>query len=359
MLACSLWSVMASYSRVRNKQPAAVAGSTAELGTPALPADPAPPHPLASAPSAGAQGRCSVPTSLPHQPIRPLCCPPHAPATTLQQGLKGGALFRAAFRTNPSDRSQGYCSLPGLPTDVFVRVGGWVGGWQVGDDCESWLAVWLLAPASTCGAAPFYLAPPTPEAAAEQGSGGLCHLPPPVPCPPIHPSTCFKMQGLKQQNRAVEGDQVAIRILPPTEWYQLSSAKAAAQGAAAARGAQAGAPAGAGTAAAAAAAGQGMPPPPTLAAAPAVRGNVVPLPLHRQVGARAAASAPPPTPLTAAVGAGPGTMTPPAWAGGRQQRPMGDLVASPALLPSGKAVQLLLCVRVCLCVRGAAAAAYE
>lgn len=40
----------------------------------------------------------------------------------MQQGLKSGALFRATFRTNPSDRTQGYCTLPGLPTDVFVRV---------------------------------------------------------------------------------------------------------------------------------------------------------------------------------------------------------------------------------------------
>ena len=39
-----------------------------------------------------------------------------------QQGLKTGLLFRVPFRTNPSDRNQGYCTLPGLPTDVFVRV---------------------------------------------------------------------------------------------------------------------------------------------------------------------------------------------------------------------------------------------
>ena len=46
----------------------------------------------------------------------------HLAGQLLQQGLKGGALFRCTFRTNPSDRSQGYCTLPGLPTDVFVRV---------------------------------------------------------------------------------------------------------------------------------------------------------------------------------------------------------------------------------------------
>jgi hypothetical protein len=46
----------------------------------------------------------------------------HLPSHLLQQGLKSGGIFRAVFRTNPSDRTQGYCSLAGLPTDVFVRV---------------------------------------------------------------------------------------------------------------------------------------------------------------------------------------------------------------------------------------------
>jgi DIS3-like exonuclease 2 len=46
----------------------------------------------------------------------------HLPSHLLQQGLKSGGIFRAVFRTNPSDRNQGYCSLAGLPTDVFVRV---------------------------------------------------------------------------------------------------------------------------------------------------------------------------------------------------------------------------------------------
>jgi hypothetical protein len=31
-------------------------------------------------------------------------------------------LFRAAFRTNAADRTQGYCTVPGLPTDVNIRV---------------------------------------------------------------------------------------------------------------------------------------------------------------------------------------------------------------------------------------------
>ena len=49
--------------------------------------------------------------------------PAHPPRSArLQQGLKSGALFRCTFRTNPSDRSQGYCTLKGLPTDVFIRV---------------------------------------------------------------------------------------------------------------------------------------------------------------------------------------------------------------------------------------------
>ena len=128
-----------------------------------------------------------------------------------------------------------------------------------------------------------------------------------------------RAQGLKQQNRGVEGDEVAIRILPPTEWYQLTSAKEREKAAAAAA-------AGAGKAGAAAGAPPAVPAP--------GRSNGVPR-LGRAAGA-AAAGAPPPTPLTAAVGSGPAAMTPPAWAAGEQRRPTGDLLASPALLPSGE-----------------------
>lgn len=134
-------------------------------------------------------------------------------------------------------------------------------------------------------------------------------------------------QGFKMQNRAIEGDEVAIRILAPSEWYQLASAKAAAEAEAAKTGA--------GGAAA------GTPQAPAGAAAQVApeRSNAVPAALPSR--AAAAAGAPPPTPLTAAVGAAPAAMTPPAWAGGQQRRPAGDLVASPALLLSG------MCVCVC------------
>ncbi|KAL4419743.1 hypothetical protein ABPG75_006841, partial [Micractinium tetrahymenae] len=167
------------------------------------------------------------------------------------QGLKSGAYFRGVLRVNASDRTQAFCTLPGLPTDVFIRV-------------------------------------------------------------------------LKQQNRAVEGDEVAIRLLPPEDWYQLSSAKAAAEAAAAAAEAEAGA-AGAAT------------PQQAAAGVTGVASNVVPLPSRLRLGAAATAAAgaaPPPTPLTAAVGVGPAAMTPPVWAGAQQRRSTGDLVASPALVPS-------------------------
>jgi hypothetical protein len=127
-------------------------------------------------------------------------------------------------------------------------------------------------------------------------------------------------QGLKFQNRAVEGDEVAIRILPPTEWYQLGGSG--------------------GNKAAGAGASSAATPSPTSSAAGA-KSNVVPLPA-RLAGEAAGV---PPTPLTAAVGAAPAAMTPPAWAGleqqqSQQRRPMGDLMASPALLPSGGVVWL-------------------
>ncbi|KAL4856961.1 DIS3-like exonuclease 2 [Chlorella vulgaris] len=172
----------------------------------------------------------------------------HLPGSLLQQGLKGGMLFRASFRTNAADRTQGYCTVPGLPTDVNIR-------------------------------------------------------------------------GLKQQNRAVEGDEVAIRILPPSQWYQLSSSKQAAGRSPG----QASTPGSGATGTNARNGGSavksqqqqqqlgvGSPSPPPAAA----RGNnVVPLP------SRLAA---------AAHGGG----------AGHHRRPLGDLVASPALLPSASGGEL-------------------
>ena len=60
----------------------------------------------------------------------------------LQRGLKTGGLFRALFRTNPSDRTQAFCTLPGLPSDIFVRVRG-VGRVGVVGWMARWVAVWL------------------------------------------------------------------------------------------------------------------------------------------------------------------------------------------------------------------------
>jgi hypothetical protein len=48
--------------------------------------------------------------------------PEHATRAELQRGLKNGVLFRAQFRTNAADRTQGYCTVPGLPTDIFIKV---------------------------------------------------------------------------------------------------------------------------------------------------------------------------------------------------------------------------------------------
>ena len=63
----------------------------------------------------------------------------------LVTGLETGGLFRAKLRCNPYDRTQAYCTIPGIPYDVFIP------GW-------------------------------------------------------------------KPQNRALEGDEVALRILPPSQW---------------------------------------------------------------------------------------------------------------------------------------------
>jgi DIS3-like exonuclease 2 len=64
--------------------------------------------------------------------------------------IAAGAIFRAVLRCNAADRSQGFCSIPGLPSDLFIN-------------------------------------------------------------------------GLPSQNRAMEGDEVAVRVLPPEQWWQRGS----------------------------------------------------------------------------------------------------------------------------------------
>jgi DIS3-like exonuclease 2 len=44
----------------------------------------------------------------------------HLGIDALLSGLEKGSLFRAKLRCNPGDRSQGFCTIPGLPHDVFI-----------------------------------------------------------------------------------------------------------------------------------------------------------------------------------------------------------------------------------------------
>jgi DIS3-like exonuclease 2 len=48
--------------------------------------------------------------------------PEHMGQEELMRGLKRGLLFRASIRVNASDRSQAFATLPGLPSDVMIRV---------------------------------------------------------------------------------------------------------------------------------------------------------------------------------------------------------------------------------------------
>lgn len=66
----------------------------------------------------------------------------------LEQALAAGTVYKAVLRVNAGDRTQGFCTIPGLPNDIFLR------GWKV-------------------------------------------------------------------QNRAIEGDTVAIRILPTSSWFRM------------------------------------------------------------------------------------------------------------------------------------------
>ncbi|GAB4816026.1 hypothetical protein N2152v2_003072 [Parachlorella kessleri] len=183
----------------------------------------------------------------------------HLSQAELQRGLKSGVLFKALFRCNAADRTQGFCTVAGLPSDVFVK-------------------------------------------------------------------------GYKSQNRAMEGDEVVIRILPPDQWYQMlgkqgsqspqqrqqqaavAQAKAAEPGVTGARQQQQ----------EQRQQQQEAPTTPVLAARDGVRGSIV---RAEGLTARGVATGDSPE-------AGP-AMTPPAWAGVAPPLAMGDLLASPALQASG------------------------
>ncbi|KAL4513899.1 hypothetical protein Ndes2437B_g08132 [Nannochloris sp. 'desiccata'] len=60
--------------------------------------------------------RLNPPTLTPGKPI----FKEHLGLDALVSGLEKGTLFRAKLRCNPGDRSQGFCTIPGLPHDVFI-----------------------------------------------------------------------------------------------------------------------------------------------------------------------------------------------------------------------------------------------
>ncbi len=49
--------------------------------------------------------------------------PQYLPSEALGQGLKKGALIRATIRINAQDRTQAFATVPGLPSDLMIRVG--------------------------------------------------------------------------------------------------------------------------------------------------------------------------------------------------------------------------------------------
>ena len=70
----------------------------------------------------------------------------HLGHAELAQGLKRGALLRVPIRVNAHDRSQAFATVPGLPSDLMIRVGGflclrtflssrWTGAWWLWLPC--------------------------------------------------------------------------------------------------------------------------------------------------------------------------------------------------------------------------------
>lgn len=48
--------------------------------------------------------------------------PQYLPSELVGQGLKKGALIRASIRINAQDRTQAFATVPGLPSDLMIRV---------------------------------------------------------------------------------------------------------------------------------------------------------------------------------------------------------------------------------------------
>ena len=173
----------------------------------------------------------------------------HLSHEELGQGLKRGSLFRAPFRVNAHDRTQAFATVPGLPSDLMIRVRLrlWLpdAPYSAGADGSRAFRRNMPMPRPACGCqtamrvCPYLchhlslkgglLACPAPVSGTsgyQIATRASCH------CGQLamlmsnraatQAATCcvrFCVQGLSMQNRAVEGDEVALHILPPAQWF--------------------------------------------------------------------------------------------------------------------------------------------
>jgi hypothetical protein len=228
------------------------------------------PAPSAARYSRAVAGTCakSGPGRGTRSRTRPTRFAPHWEREQLQRALKAGGAFRAALRFSAADRSQAFATLAGLRSDVMVRVRrpraalperaaprgcprrrcAAPGGLAALRACSGGAAV---VPARPKTSAPRWAAlrgrdqGTLPRAGCPAGTCrtglGVAHLCGRLAARVLQPQRARTLyasaspsascawpdgvrcagQGALAQNRAVEGDAVALRLLPLPQWFEL------------------------------------------------------------------------------------------------------------------------------------------
>lgn len=158
--------------------------------------------------------------------------PAYASHEELGQGLKRGQYFKANLRVNAHDRSQAFATLPDLPSDLMIRViplflVSCCMPFKVLPVCSRCLLrqsvkhiaitrsqscrgfqLFGLSAAIRDGHREGFVEPNTPSLGSAAWS-----------CKDGKGRMLVGTQGSVAQNRAVEGDIVALEILPPSSWF--------------------------------------------------------------------------------------------------------------------------------------------
>ena len=118
-----------------------------------------------------------------------------------------GRFFKTKIRFNANDRKQAYATVAGLPMDLFIEA-------RPFDD--AWPHVDVQSEVTSL---------PGPRLLQESSCMRVVQVLPKVPGSAYNTSlqrvAVYKWQGHEAQNRALEGDEVALRVCAPEQWVHM------------------------------------------------------------------------------------------------------------------------------------------